>query len=66
MYIYVICMFYICYMYVLCMYVNIIVCSLYAGAGTPTYMAPEQMRGKHYSEKVDVYSVGVVLCACVV
>ena len=31
------------------------------GAGTHTYMAPEQMGGKFYSEKCDVYSVGVVL-----
>ena len=30
------------------------------GAGTPTYMAPEQTRGKVYSEQCDIYSVGVV------
>jgi len=30
------------------------------GAGTPTYMAPEQARGRVYSEQCDIYSVGVV------
>ena len=30
------------------------------GTGTPTYMAPEQMGGKYYSEQCDVYAAGVV------
>lgn len=30
------------------------------GTGTPTYMAPEQMGGKYYSEQCDIYAVGVV------
>lgn len=30
--------------------------------GTPEWMAPEVMMGKKYSEKIDVYSFGIVLC----
>ena len=30
------------------------------GTGTPTYMAPEQMAGKYYSEQCDMYAAGVV------
>lgn len=29
--------------------------------GTPQWMAPEVIRGEHYSEKCDVYSFGIVL-----
>jgi len=29
--------------------------------GTPQWMAPEVLRGEHYSEKADVYSFGVLI-----
>eukprot|EP00026_Physarum_polycephalum_P001170 Phypoly_transcript_01171.p1 GENE.Phypoly_transcript_01171~~Phypoly_transcript_01171.p1 ORF type:complete len:1117 (+),score=199.88 Phypoly_transcript_01171:88-3438(+) len=31
------------------------------GIGTPTYMAPEMLKGRKYSDKVDVYSFGLIL-----
>ena len=30
--------------------------------GTPLYTPPELMRGKPFNEKVDVYSLGIILC----
>lgn len=33
-----------------------------AGAGTPSYMAPELFSGKPYNASVDVYAFGVLLC----
>ena len=30
--------------------------------GTPYYMAPERFNSNYYSEKVDVYSFGILLC----
>lgn len=35
--------------------------------GTPLYLSPEQLAGKNYNEKVDIYASGLVLyemCAC--
>ncbi|GMF26409.1 unnamed protein product [Phytophthora fragariaefolia] len=32
-----------------------------AGVGTPFWTAPEILEGKHYSERADIYSFGVVL-----
>lgn len=29
--------------------------------GTPRWLAPEVFRGEDYSEKIDVYSYGIVL-----
>ena len=29
--------------------------------GTPCYMAPEMLQGKKYNEKVDVWSIGVIV-----
>lgn len=29
--------------------------------GTPFYLSPEQQQEKHYDEKVDMYSIGLIL-----
>jgi len=31
------------------------------GVGSPLYCSPEQLKGQHYDEKVDVFSMGVLL-----
>jgi serine/threonine-protein kinase len=31
------------------------------GAGTPRYMAPEQIEGRHLSEQTDLYALGLIL-----
>ncbi|ETK77411.1 TKL/DRK protein kinase [Phytophthora nicotianae CJ01A1] len=35
--------------------------SMTAGVGTPFWTAPEILEGNHYTEKADIYSLGVVL-----
>ena len=34
---------------------------LTTNCGTPIYMAPEIWRGESYSEKVDIWSIGIVM-----
>lgn len=33
--------------------------------GTPNYMPPEMFDGSRFDEKVDIYSLGLVLCECI-
>lgn len=36
--------------------------SLTVGVGTPFYCSPEQLKaGTHYDQKVDLYSLGIIL-----
>lgn len=32
------------------------------GVGSPLYCSPEQLKGQRYDEKVDVFSMGILLC----
>eukprot|EP01117_Protostelium_nocturnum_P009566 TRINITY_DN3411_c0_g2_i2.p1 TRINITY_DN3411_c0_g2~~TRINITY_DN3411_c0_g2_i2.p1 ORF type:complete len:714 (-),score=214.05 TRINITY_DN3411_c0_g2_i2:702-2843(-) len=38
---------------------------LMTACGTPSWSAPEILRNEHYTEKVDIYSFGIVLWECV-
>ncbi len=35
--------------------------SISQGAGTPLYIAPEIIKGKKYKERVDIWSLGVIV-----